>query len=692
MKAVSRILLVLFVMGSAFLVDAQTVVESVEVTVIEVPVKVTDRSGAPIRGLTRENFEVFDNGKRRPIESFEMIDLAAPSIAAEPAATLHPAVYRNFLFLFDLTNSTPGSIERAREAAQGFVASDLEPRDLAAVATFSVEQGVRLLTSFTTDRSLLGSAIQTLGHPSYFRAADPLLISANVSVPEGGGGSAGGFRDGMGDVLNELVADANRLAEQGDDVYKRGRLHDQLRQFQDVARVMERLRGQKQIILLSEGFDARLVHGREDLGSTASREEAEAALTGEVWKIESDKRYGSSTSGKEIREMGEIFRRSDVVLHAFDIKGLRADVDAREGRQRSSNESLFLMSDPTGGSVFKNANDLSSSLQKMLDQQEVIYILTFRADPTSKPGTFHDLEVKTVGVRGARVQHRAGYYETTSEMSPLERAIVASEILFHDIPVDQLDVEMSATPFPNVKGSQIPIVLEIDGTRLLEAIDGDSATGDIFIYAFEPNGKVAGYLHQGVSLDLTRAGDLLRKAGIRYYGTLILEQGKDYSLKTLVRINENSRAGFESTSLHVPDFSEPVTSPPLFLAEQGDWIMLRSEARGGIDYPFVIGPRSFIPGVVPDLSGDQQYEIALFTYNVSPEQLKLAASLKSESGASVPVSLQVVGRTPEDEDGTVKYLFHFTPSNIAAGKYDLELRITPENLAEQMVRMPLVIN
>ena len=41
--------------------------ESVTVSVVEVPVTVVDRGGNPIKGLTRENFEIIDEGKKREI-------------------------------------------------------------------------------------------------------------------------------------------------------------------------------------------------------------------------------------------------------------------------------------------------------------------------------------------------------------------------------------------------------------------------------------------------------------------------------------------------------------------------------------------------------------------------------------------------------------------------------------------------
>ena len=43
--------------------------------VVEVPVTVVDREGKAVTGLTAENFELYDEGKRVPIDYFEVLDL-----------------------------------------------------------------------------------------------------------------------------------------------------------------------------------------------------------------------------------------------------------------------------------------------------------------------------------------------------------------------------------------------------------------------------------------------------------------------------------------------------------------------------------------------------------------------------------------------------------------------------------------
>src|SRR6266571_4929968 len=101
----STLLATLLVAASA----AAQVQESITVSYVEVPVTVVDRSGNAVRGLTKANFEILDEGRPRTIAGFEVADfasLAADEGAQSGKAALHeisPSARRNFLLVFDLT-------------------------------------------------------------------------------------------------------------------------------------------------------------------------------------------------------------------------------------------------------------------------------------------------------------------------------------------------------------------------------------------------------------------------------------------------------------------------------------------------------------------------------------------------------------------------------------------------------------
>src|SRR5688572_21065159 len=85
----------------------ETFTETTEVTAVEVPVQVV-LDGKPVRGLTAENFTVFQDKKKEPVTGFETVDLY--TIPEDKAAEVPAPARRHFLLLFDLSFSEPKSV------------------------------------------------------------------------------------------------------------------------------------------------------------------------------------------------------------------------------------------------------------------------------------------------------------------------------------------------------------------------------------------------------------------------------------------------------------------------------------------------------------------------------------------------------------------------------------------------------
>lgn len=626
---------------------AQTFEEKVTVSYIEVPVTVL-RDGKPVRGLTRENFDVSDDRGKRVVESFEAIDFAA-SQGTTALSPLNPASRRNFLLLFDLSYSNPTAIGRAQTAARSFIARSIGGRDLVSIGVVDVDRGFRFVTAFTTDREMLVAAI---ADPKNFRTNDPLQISGASTIDAAPHTSAAGINEkeiiGM-----ENLADFGRQSDRLDDSLKRTRVRREVEMLSSVARALQKLAGRKHLVLLSEGFDPRLVTGRDIADETEQQDEENRAIThGEMWKVDSDKRFGSPDSMKSIDLMADVFRKADVVLHAVDIQGVRVRNDVRGGTTFNSNGGLFLLADSTGGTVFRNSNDISGEFDRLTRQHEVVYILGFHV-PVGRAGQFHDLKVKLVNVPGARVQHRGGYYDAGTE-STLERALTTAEVIVNDIPQEALRVAALAASFPTDRPtSQVPVVLEIDGAGIVQAAKRGNATADIFIYAFDESGVVRDSLFQRVVLEIDKIGDRLGSTGIRFYGTLNLPPGR-YAVKNLVHILESDTKGYRRLELTVPAAGDVAVARPFFFQPADDWVMIKaSRDKADTPYPFMIGGESFIPATRATLRKGEPRLFALFVYNADPEELALdivpAATLVSQTASDVVTKyVFALDRIPEN--------------------------------------------
>src|SRR5258706_2414741 len=615
--------------------------ETVNVNIVEVPVSVVDSSGNPIRGLTAANFEVYDGGKKQAITSFDKIDFGSKE-AVNALSPLNPAARRSFLLLFDLGFSTPHSLERAQDAARRFVSTAVQPRDLVGVGTIDTDRGFRLLTAFTTDHDLVASAIND---PRSFRGSDPLQIGNKTFVAELASGDTEFARESpamMPMSKNDIVAKAEnaetgqRLARDNEE-FVRTRVEKQIDSLGDLAKPLRAVPGRKQVILLTEGFNAKYLQGRDARDAAANARDFAATASGQVWNIDTDAKYGNTSSQSILDRMAQAFRNSDVVLDAIDIQGVRVQNDV-EGSNLNSNAGLFVLSRPTGGEVFENSNDLKASFDRMLRAQEVVYVLAFQS-PTKSPGKFHDLKVKLVNSPG-RLSYRLGYYENGSE-SPLERSLTTAEVIVNDVPQDDVHMAAFAAPFPLGDGnSQVPVILDLRGADLARQAKGNAVAAEIFVYAFDSDGIVRDRLYQRLTLDLSKVGDRLRSGGVRYYGTLVLPPGT-YAIKSLVRAGESDKKnsgdaekrGFGRVNVIVPKPGDVSVLPPIPIDEEPKWILVKGADRGAkAGYPFELNGQNFIP------SATASGKVALIVYGATANELTWETTPKTKLLGTIPMT------------------------------------------------------
>jgi VWFA-related protein len=186
------------------------------VSLVLLPVFVIDRDGLAVRGLQPTDFEVREDGRPAEIVAFRYVDTTDSE--EQDDLRLASAARRRFLLLFDKSFTDPAGLNRAQRAAGDFVRRRLAFSDLAAVATFDVHNGVRLVANFTDDRALLAHAIDTLGVPSLTRISDPLGLAADLALtdvrpaPGGAEETTTTPQALMDDVLRVLV---NRMRSAG---------------------------------------------------------------------------------------------------------------------------------------------------------------------------------------------------------------------------------------------------------------------------------------------------------------------------------------------------------------------------------------------------------------------------------------------------------------------------------------------
>jgi VWFA-related protein len=515
---------VLAVLAVPPLLAASREIHTVEV--VQVPVYVT-RGGTSIAGLTRENFELYVNGKPHAFEYFDVVDFGAldeapPGTPRQEPAKVDVRQRRLYVLLFDLAYSSPKALARARVAADGYVdrAGDA---DAFAVGTYSARQGLHLLVPFTRDRVAVRRAIQTMKEAAQ---DDPLHLAlapverAELVTPERFAESADVQKLINDSAAVQLLADpARRL------------IRDQIETLGEFADRLAPLEGNKHVVLLTSGFDASLFHGAGP-AQTLGR----GPMFGPRGAIDRPVRQGSSLGMSDpsitraAKEMYARFTRAGVFLDCVDIEGVRESVSSS-----ADSEGLSMLARDTGGQVVRNRNDLGQALQTLSDMQRVVYVLGFHAADTGRRE--NKIEVKLRGVSGVNVTYRPSYSSTVPNASTVD-ALRIADILENDIPQTGVTTSIAVT------GKTVDVAVPAGELIALGRPAGAVAEALVYVYSGR---KIVAFKDKQIGIDAARADPA---KAVHLVDTFDLPPGR-YVAKVLLRVDGTDALGFARAPMNV---------------------------------------------------------------------------------------------------------------------------------------------
>ncbi len=672
--------------------SAQRFGERTDVLAVEVPVQVVNKDGTPVRGLTAADFEVTQGRTRLPVVGFEAVDVdsSAQPAGGGAARAVPAAARRRLLLLFDLSNSEPPSIVKARAAARETVLQHLNPTDLVAVATFSNSRGPQLALGFTSDRRQVERAIDSLGLPQLVdHNADPLRLIADdlrdhpsqATGGGAGGGAASGAKAMLDEEVREQLEGAARAAARTDALVRRNQLVAFAHGLAEFSARLAAIPGRKQVIYLSEGFDSSILLGTTD--QARQDEMSTSAMSGEIWKVDSDERFGSSEAANVLEQLFESMRRADCVIQSVDIGGLRPAGSLGYERP-AGQDGLFVLARETGGELVRNFNDLGEALGRVLTRTSVTYVLTVQPEVGKKDGAFRKLkvEVKNPAAKGAIVSARAGYFAPRpSGDSPMERLLAAASALYDDTRAAAFPLAVWAAPFrlPATPASYVPVLLEVGGPGLTAKAPSGTLPAEIYVYAMSADGQVRDYFSQTVGLDLAKVGGALAGSGLKFFGHLDLPPG-EYTLRTLVRNGTDGRLALSVRPLVVPAAAEPEVLPLLFPETPGRWVLVREAPRGAVKdvpYPFQVADQPFIPASAPVLEGGKELPAVVFAYRLAAGEVKPAVAVLGRDGKPAGAGeIHLAAREAGGAGGPDRFKATVKLPVLAPGDYWLELSLT----------------
>ena len=620
----------------------------VDVSVVVLDVVVTDRDGNPLTGLTRGDFELYEDGELQIITDFSEEGRAATSgaVAVLPAvpsavppapAGASPSVGgRTFVIMFDESNMQPHDLVRARAACREFIDASIGPGDR--VALLSYGGGLTVLRELTSDVESLRAAL----HEGGFHGQAPDTDVGSSSAAFGGSSQGGGDPAGQSGTIR--FQDSPAIEE-----IQRHQSNDQLyKTLAVVGQTLAGLHGRKTLVLFSRGFDATFAdHG---LFHT-------------------------------YREMVNVLNGANIAIYTVDAGGLAGKTPG-DASQRgpvasiaaAQLDSLKVLANDTGGQALVSSNDLGMQLERVAASTSHYYLLTYSPTAASKGAGFRDVKVK-VNRKGARVLTRKGYYQEKAfaELTRGERKDHLEDALLSWVDIDELPIDVRAE-FAPAAGDRSFIDVELGIDRgLLAAREGVAPGIDVLIY-FRPDGakKVA---QSSESIALSAEQTL---KDLRYVKAIEAAPG-NYWLKVVVRDTTSGALGTASAYVTIPEPPKgPITSTlRLLVPAGGSQLILAAEGGEAAARGLRFGDRSLVPVPTNTFQAPGPVIAYLSVRNVATDPAqggaKLTVAYVLSRGTDPVLRGEVPYQGPAGPGGEIPVHLELPLAGLEPGSYRLEV-------------------
>lgn len=402
-----------------------------EASAVVLDVVVRDARGRTLTGLTRDDFEVFEDRRRQLVTVFEgpAAGPTAPGTrptapgAAEPSpgpgGTATPP--RVVALVFEQLG--PQSRVLAAAAARRLMAA-LQPEDFAGV--FTIDRAVQVIAGYASPQAGIAEAIDAAA----MRPGSPLR--------------RGGF------VAGAEFGERAQPAQETRDEVKRTRGFATLDALSQVVRGLALLPGRKMVVLFSEGL---ALDTNEDESQLTRRADGPMPLAEDSWLV--DGRL------ERVRRLLEQANAAQVAFYTSDAAGLRVESPfTSAGFGRAPYVGLRALAEGTGGAFVENTNDLAPGAVRAAEDQAGYYVLGYT--PAKPPdGEYRSLHVR-VRCDGCRVLTRRGYRATPAGPSRQVGVRDVAPLLALDagLVAADLDVTLETTPGP----SRDPRTLSVTAT------------------------------------------------------------------------------------------------------------------------------------------------------------------------------------------------------------------------------------
>lgn len=531
----------------------------VEVNYVEVDASVTDAQGNFVTNLTKNDFQILEDGHPQAISAFSMVDIpvehadpplfAKAPVPTEVVSNHRPFDGRVFVLVMDDLHTKFTDTPRARAAARQFVERYVGANDLVAVVNSSGY--TTAMQEFTSDRQLVLRAIDGSMGNKADSSTEAALQDYFMNRDSPGPGAP-----------TTMNADMNELQR-----YTNAR--NTMRMLASLSDYLAGIRGRrKAVVYFSEGINydvTNLVGNNHASDVKREMQNAIAAATRANVSIYSVDPRGLVSGMEDALEIGS-FADDGSITSANLLEEVRLEHD-----------SLHVLADQTGGFAVLNQNDFRNGFSRIIEDSSTYYVLGYYPTNDKLDGRYRNVQVRTLRP-GLTVHVRHGYTAASGAgKAPASKPAAAEhtspvlrDALDSPLPVSGLTLSAFAAPFRGADGKDaVALSIEVEGRHLQFA----AAKGlyddnlELSLFAADANGKIRDGAHDEIDLTLKPATyDDVRTGQFRIVRTIAVPPGR-YQLRVGVHESGADRVGTLIADLAAPDFSKgPLTMSGIAIA------------------------------------------------------------------------------------------------------------------------------
>ncbi|HWA93181.1 MAG TPA: VWA domain-containing protein [Terracidiphilus sp.] len=573
------------------------------------------KTGQFVRGLTQNDFKIYENGKQQKISTFDFqsVDMATPlneaTVSGLAAGTsgdgtkavvvANPEDLRNhrlIIFFFDLTSMQPEDLDRAVEAARTFLKTKMQPADL--VALVSLGDTLKVDQDFTADKDALAREVGAYN-----------------------GTEGQGFAEGSTSNSNQVEDASSYTPDESE--YNDINTDRELFALRAIAQSVEKIGVKKSLLYFSGGIT------RDGIENQASLRAATNAAVRANMAI-----YSVDTRGLQaISPLGDASTGSLRGTGAFSGGALLNNMNANF----SSQEVMATLSSDTGGKAFFDSNDFAPAFAQIQRDSSEYYAIGFHSSNPVRDGRYRKLTIKC-SRPGVKLEYRQGYYAPADfkHSGKEDRERELQEQLDSDLPATDIAVYLDAFYFRlDDNRFYVPVSLIVPGSQIpfVQGGDKDKATLDIIGEVIDEAKRPIGSARETVKLNLDPSLKA-RQRNIQYTTSFNLPPGK-YHLKFVVRENQTGQMGSFEADITLPEMKKmPLKMSSILLASQR-----RPDKK---DSPLVRDGEEYIPNISHVFRQDQHLYLLYEIYDPAHEKAAAGAPKGTKPGINVLSSLELI--------------------------------------------------